>query len=87
MTFFEFMNEVYKIILDKFKEQTFTVVLLLGVIAYFYFQSQKIEAKLEAKISNVEMSLVDCNNERGKLAVLVTELQTRFEIFSKNKKK
>ena len=88
MTFFEFMNGVYQIILDKLKEQTFTIMLLMGAIAYFYFQSQKIESKLEQKIVLVETSLSDCNTERGKLAVLVADLQARFDVFSnKNNKR
>jgi len=88
MTFFEFMNGVYQIILDKLKEQTFAIMLLMGAIAYFYFHSQKIESKLEQKIVSVETSLSDCNAERGKLAVLVADLQARFEVFSnKNNKR
>lgn len=87
MTFFEFMNGVYQIILDKLKEQTFTIMLLMGAIAYFYFQSQKIESKLEQKIVLVETSLSDCNTERGKLAVLVADLQARFDVFSNSRNK
>lgn len=88
MTFVQFMNEVYQIILEKLKKETFAFLILAGVCYFFYLQSQKIESKLEAKILLVETSLSDCNAERGKLAVLVADLQARFDVFSnKNNKR
>ena len=88
MTFVQFMNEVYQIIFEKLKKETFAFLILAGMCYFFYLQSQKIEAKLEAKILSVEMSLSACNAERGKLAELVAALQERFDVFSnKNNKR
>jgi len=87
MTFIEFMNEVYKIVLEKIKEQTAMVLLLLALSGFFYMQSQKVESKLEGKIASVEQSLVVCNSERLSLSIMVAELKTKFEVLSEKEKR
>jgi hypothetical protein len=91
MTFAVFMSEFFKILLDKIREQSFLVILLLGSLWGLYTMHQKTEDKLENKITVVESDLKVCNEERGKLSVEVAKLTERFNLFmdgeSKPKKK
>jgi len=82
MTFNEFMSELFKVVLEKVKEQTFVVLLLLGATYGVYTLHEKTEAKLENKIAAVESDLKICNDERGKLSVMFAELKAKFETFA-----
>ncbi len=91
MTFAVFMSEFFKIMLDKIREQSFLVILLLGGLWGLYSLYQKTEDRLENKITVVESDLKVCNEERGKLSVEVAKLTERFNLFmdgeNKSKKK
>lgn len=79
MTFIEFMDKLYQIILDKVKEQGFVVILLLAGVFFINARGEKIEDKLETKIKAIESSLTSCDEERRKLSVELTEFKVRFE--------
>lgn len=87
MTFAAFMSELFKIVLDKVREQGFTVILLLCAVAGLFALHEKTEEKLEKKIAVVESDLKVCNDERGKLSVQVADLLARFDVFTDEAKK
>jgi len=86
MNIIQFMGNIFQIIIDKLKDQQFSVLLLCIVVVYFWNQNEKIELRLNSKISNVESTLIECNKSRFELSIAVKELETKFSLMHPPKK-
>lgn len=85
----DFMQELYKMLLDWLKKQASQVVLLSAGICFIYFVGNRQLEKMEHKIETQEQKIVEqgaeirkCDMERGALQVEVNfmryALQERF---------
>lgn len=94
MTFTFFMDEILKSLLAFIQKQGFGVAVITVVAVFFYYRAEGTEAKMDRKLETIEHSfrgqlkevegrLLDCNQEREKLAVSIAELNARFEKWKK----
>lgn len=89
----DFMQELYKLIIERLRKEAFSVIILLGVIGALWVtsQDQKTELKTHAEKWDSERNelfsqIQHCNMERSALAVEVASLKLRVEMFLSNQK-